>query len=791
MNDFHFRLRRPLPSIPVVSLLSCLLTISAASDAAEVEPVAEDSHPRIVVPFLKATCFDCHAGDNPDSGVSLDTLLGADTNQHRALWEAALKQLKAGAMPPDDVARPDEQEVAAVTRWIDSELYSVDCDAETDSGRVTIRRLNRAEYGNTIRDLLGVEFAPTENFPADELGYGYDNNGDALTVSPLLMEKYLNAAEEISRSAMPAEEDIELPLINITADKLEGGSRRDGARILTSHGEITAKWRNEQPGTYKLRIKAFSDPAGDEPARMEVVVDGRIVTEFAVPVAHDNPQWYTLRLPLEEGHRRLGMLFTNDFYDPGNGDRPKRDRNLWVAEVQVIGPVLPPREPSAFYRSLQERLPHVERPPKTKEQREALINTTRSIIQDLLRRAFRRPAESDKVERLSEFVVSKVESGDSYRKALQRALQVVLISPEFLFRDETVVEQSETKSKAMLDEFALASRLSYFLWSSMPDDELLRLAAENRLQAQLAPQVRRMLADDKSQALVENFAGQWLDTRQLQTRQPDPEQFDVYDDSLADAMRDETLHFFAGILRNDRPLFDLLDADYTYLNERLAKHYGIEGVEGDHFRRVSLKDRHRGGVVTQASMLTLTSNPTRTSPVKRGKWIMEQILGDAPPPPPANVPELEEQEELTGTLRERLEQHRTNQVCASCHQTMDPLGFALEHFDAVGRWREHDGEQKIDAVGELPDGTKFDGPVGLKQLLMQRKNEFRTAFARQLLTYALGRGLEYYDACAVEQICEKTEQNDDTLAAMIIAIINSEPFQFRRLDSSGEEGATR
>ncbi len=779
--------------IPVVLWLVAVGWLLAAGTTRGETPVAEDGHPRHVVPFLKANCLECHEGDDPDSGVSLDALFqDADVDRNRILWEDALKQLRAGAMPPAEAPRPDQQQVELITAWIDSELFSIDCDAAVDPGLVTMRRLNRVEYGNTVRDLLGVDFHPSESFPTDELGAGYDNNGDALTISPLLMEKYLDAAAQIAAEAIPAEEDAELPLTNLAANDLAGGNRHDGARILTSHGEITAAWTNDRPGLYKLRIEAFGDQAGDEPAKMQVTIDGRQVQEFAVPATRDEPQTIVLRLPLGEGRRRLGLIFTNDYYVPEHPDPARRDRNLWVGEVQVIGPIVPPNKPSAFYRSIEPRLPPPAHFPLAEEDRQAMAAASREILASLLPRAYRRPVEADQIERLTQFLLANVDAGDSYPLAMQRTLQVVLISPKFLFRDEAREQAPNDQAKGPVDEFALASRLSYFLWSSMPDETLHRLAAEGQLRANLSEQVKRMLADEKSQALIDNFAGQWLHTRQLQTMTPDAKQFDAYDQQLAAAMRSETLHFFAAILRENRPLVELLDADYTYLNERLARHYGINGVAGDHIRRVKLTDRRRGGVVTQAAMLTLTSDPTRTSPVKRGKWILEQILGDSPPPAPANVPELEEVEgEPTGTLRERLEQHRTNEVCASCHRPMDPLGFALENFDAIGRWRDTEGKFKIDAAGELPDGSRFEGPIGLKRLLIERKDDFRRALARQLLTYALGRGLEHYDVCAVDKVCQQTEDEGDTLAAMVVAIAESDPFQFQRAARPEGEGATR
>jgi len=630
----------------IISLL-CLTATSPAADPtlAERAKQREEHFQETVRPLLAMYCLDCHAGDEPEAGFSLEQFDSFQkVTRQRKVFVTVLEKLKLGEMPPEEGSQPTPQERARLVAWAETASSVLDCDVPRDPGRVTIRRLNRSEYNNTIRDLVGIDFQPADDFPSDDVGYGFDNIGDVLSLSPILLEKYLDAAQQVVERAI-------------------------------------------------------------------VVPDGQPVDEAELP----------------ESHRRIFIC------------RPTGDDQEDCA---------------------------------------------RRIIADFARRAFRRPVEDDELERLLRIFAQVDEAGEPFERSIQVALTAVLVSPHFLFRVEA--ERQDVDEPAYpISDFELATRLSYFLWSSMPDDELFALAERGKLGRPevVEQQVRRMLDDPKSQALVENFAGQWLTLRTLDAATPDPELFPDFDEPLRDAMRRETELFFEAVLREDRSVLEFLDADYTFLNERLARHYGIDGVAGEQFRKVQLPaDRQRGGVLTQASILTLTSNPTRTSPVKRGKWIMEQILGTPPPPPPPNVPELEEDEaaRLSGSLRERMEQHRANPVCASCHQRMDTLGFGFENFDAVGAWRDLDGRFEIDPSGTLPDGSSFDNPPELKAILLEDRESFARSLTEKMLTYALGRGLEFYDDCTVADIAKALAADDYRFSRLVVEIALSPPFRMRR-----------
>jgi hypothetical protein len=615
---------------------------SSASGSSPAERVSAD-----VKPLLAKYCFECHGGPKAKAGLDL-TRVADDLSiiRDRKLWGRLAEYVEGGDMPPEGRPQPTGAEVERLTVAIEEVLSNVDCGRETDPGRVTMRRLNRAEYNNTIRDLVGIDFQPADDFPSDDVGYGFDNIGDVLTLPPLLFEKYLAAAEATAEKAIVA---------------ATGGA----------------------------------DP-------------------------HTLP----------ESHRRI------IFCTPT---------------------------------------------PETRTE------SARAILQRFASRAYRRPAAAGEVARLIRFVDLAAENGESFERGIQLAVEAVLCSPQFLFRVE--LDPRSQRGERLppthpVNEFELASRLSYFLWCSMPDEELTRLASEGKLRAgdALEQQVRRMLTDPKARALVENFGDQWLQLRLLGAIKPDTGQFPTFDDDLRRAMLEETRLFFGSVVRDDRSVLDFLDATDTFVNERLARHYGIPGIKGEEFRRVTLHDERRGGLLGQASILTVTSNPTRTSPVKRGKWILEQILGTPPPPPPANVPELKEDKDvvLSGTLRQRMEQHRANPDCATCHGRMDPLGFGLENFDAIGAWRDKEGSFPIDASGTLPGGRSFAGPKALKSILREREADFARCLSEKLLTFALGRGLDYYDKCAVDKIVAAIGQNDYRFSALVLGIVNSDPFQKRR-----------
>jgi hypothetical protein len=626
------------------ALLLLPFVLALTSPALTGDPPPEDAARRFrdeIQPFTRTYCAECHGERRQRADINLQAYEEhTSLTRDRKVWERVLRMASAREMPPPKAKQPAEVERQGFVAALAKELARFDCSGSVDPGRVTVRRLNRSEYRNTVRDLLGVDYEAESAFAADEVGYGFDNIGDVLSLDPLLLEKYLHAAEDIA------------------------------ARVIA---------RDQEP------------PA------------------------------------------------------------PKVEPLLLAC------------------------LPHGELSPEA---------CARRTLEPLARRAYRRPLREGELERLAGVVTATLSSGGAFADGMESALAALLVSPHFLFRVEVDPTAAAPGSAFRLNAWELASRLSYFLWSSMPDEGLFALAAQGRLLEDevVAAQVRRMLDDPRAEAFVENFAGQWLQTRLLDTCAPDAKLFPGFTDRLRHAMRRETLLFFAAVLREDRSILDLIDADFTFLNEDLARHYGIEGVEGDAFRRVALAGGPRGGILTQASVLTLTSNPTRTSPVKRGLWVLDQVHGAPPPPPPPDAGVLKEDQEaiLSGSLRQRMEKHRSDPNCAVCHRDMDAIGFAFENFDAVGAWRDFDGVFQVDASGTLPSGASFDGPKGLKETLKARKRDFARALTEKVLTYAIGRGLEHYDRCAVEQVLDTLEKDGYKLRSLITAVVETEPFRMRR-----------
>ncbi len=739
-----------------------------------------------VLPFLKTHCMDCHNAESQEGGIVIDGL--STVNQllkERKTWERVYRMINAGAMPPADYdAQPTDDIRREVTEIFYDELYNFDCTQIHHAGRSTLHRLNRAEYNNTIRDLFGISLTPADAFPQDDVGEGFDNIGDVLSVPPLLMEKYLDAAETVAAAVIDTRDFSKGLRQTFNADRTEstagGDPEGEGFRMLGSTGAVSATAETLSEGKYKVRIRALATQAGDEDAKMALQIDGQNITEFEVK-GHRKANWFEHDVTLSAGSHRIGGAFLNDFYNPEAEDERRRDRNLAIGTIEVIGPE--GGGPPAWHET-HRRFVTV-RPSENVSVKDAAAQVMRPILY----RAFRRPVTDAEVTRFAELVDRNVnEFKETYDYGLYVALQAALVSPDFLFRKEADPEGDTAERK--LNEYEVVSRLSYFLWSSMPDDQLFQLAENKRLfdPAILQAQIERMLHDDKAKALSRNFAAQWLNLRNLSDVQPNPELFPDFDDSLRSAMGQETEMLFSTIVKENRSIDEFLTADFTFLNERLAKHYGIAGVSGEEFVRVSLEGTKRSGLLTQASILTLTSNPGRTSPVKRGKWILENILGEAPPPPPPGVPPLEEATKDVSdlSLRERLEIHRKDPGCASCHKTMDPLGMGLENFDAVGRWRDKEGERAVDSTGELPSGEKFSGPIELIAIILGRQEQFHRAFAERLLTYALGRGLEYYDKCAVDQALVLMKQRGNRFSALVEGIVSSDPFmkrsRFRELD---------
>ena len=1047
----------------VFGLLAVAAPVQAAFfGSASAKDPAKLSYPKDVLPLLRKYCFDCHADGAKKGGVEYDRYKShAELLADRKLWDQTLVNVRNREMPPPDKKKqPTLDERAIIQAWIDYEVFKTD-PKNPDPGRVTIRRLNRAEYNNTIRDLVGVNFKPAEDFPADDAGYGFDNIGDVLSMPPVLLEKYLTAADKILAQAIvippvppvrstkldpklldgPVEtyvgatgtmrmftrgaatmrfstaksgehhfrilaaerisgqesarlevrvdgnvvktlavngtlesptlvefpvalkagshtlafgllnphdgpagtgtkysrglaiEQIELldppeatetaalarpTAQRIAARQLKGGNDTtspDAPRRVSGTKPLTAKFSVARAGEHRLRLSTQTRHVAPEATRMEIRVDGKVLQTIEVRGDTDLSHIAELPLQLGAGTHELSLALVNPYTTPKDSRGRSQTRAFAVDWVEVVEPTpnavvrllpdlllvgynaklqgdgwvalnsteeddvafdfLAPRDGEYFLRTLawakpngsnamvltfqrdkeilrqvkveadenapqhygaKFRLPagqhrlrvvvlrdktglssedaakpltgkqqkgtvnvhhlEIEGPPEAAAEmvpethrriffkratRDTEPQVAREVLGAFAKRAYRRPVTPAEVERLMKLYDFARRNGEPFEGGVAQALKGVLVSPNFLFRGELQPEPDNPKSVHAVNEFALASRLSYFLWSTMPDAELFALAERGQLRKNLDAQVRRMLADPKSRALVENFAGQWLQLRNLAIIQPDKKLFPTYDAKLRAAMARETELLFETVLREDRSVFEFLTADYTFVNERLAKHYGLAGVTGEDFQRVSLKGQPRAGVLTHASILTLTSNPTRTSPVKRGKWVLENLLATPPPPPVPNVPELEQQKQLTGTLRQKMEQHRANPTCASCHTKMDAIGFGLENYDAIGAFRSQDAGAAIDPSGELSVAEKFQGPVDLAKLLATKKQEdYVRCLVEKLLTYSLGRGLEYYDRPAVKGIADGLAKRRHTFSGLVLEVVNSVPFQKRR-----------
>jgi mono/diheme cytochrome c family protein len=769
-------LRRPRIGPLGLALIGLTTTIRAADEGPD-----KAMFQQRVAPLLAKHCTSCHGGEKPKGGLDLLRVAGdASGPRARGTWEAVLDRIESGDMPPPDRPRPTEAEVTTIRDWIARRLSRPDCLGPADPGRVTLRRLNRAEYNNTVRDLVGIDFKPADDFPSDDVGYGFDNIGDVLSLPPILLEKYFAAAERIVEQAIVVDERPEPPTRRREAEDLP--ARAGGTpvakvgRALDPGGRMAAQVLLSQDGEYAVRVRAFGRGG---PGRMALTIDDRPTLAVEVAATEQAPGVFEARAILKSGRRNFVVTHPGDESSGSSAD--SQGRSLVVDWIEARGPYPDPAALPESHRRILFR-----RPTDQADQAEV----ARAILERFASRAFRRPATPDEVAALVKLVALAGQNGDRFEQGIRLAVQAVLVSPHFLFRVERGRPDAPSAGPVPLTDWELASRLSYFLWSSMPDDELFELARRGTLHTPevLDAQVGRMLKDPRSRALVENFAGQWLQLRNLKGVSPDRDRYPDFDEPLRAAMRRETELFFDSILREDRSILEFLDADYTFVNERLARHYGLSGIRGEAFRRVRLEGVRRGGLITQASVLTVTSNPTRTSPVKRGKWILEQILGTPPPPPPPDVPELKDDAKgaLSGTtLRQRMEQHRANPNCASCHARLDPIGFGLENYDAIGAWRERDGDQPIDASGALPSGRAFRGSDGLKRALKERPTQFARCLTEKMLTYAIGRGLDYPDRCVVDRVVGELEKDGHRFARLVREIVKSDPFLKR---TGREEG---
>jgi hypothetical protein len=889
--------------------LPCLLTAAERG---------QEAYHRRILPLLQKYCYDCH-GDGSDKGdFALDeypeySKLIAD----KVLWDHTRQQLATHVMPPEKKDKPSLHERDEIVAWIDSTVFWFD-PQKIDPGHFTMRRLNRNEYNNTIRDLLWVDTRPASQFPPDDTGYGYDNIGDVLTVSPLLMEKYIRAANTVAEKALDTSVveriDLELGAKKFWNQKGETKEWED-VRWFHTDADAATKFTAPATGTYVLKLRVSATQAGPDAAKLELRVDDKEHGTFDVTARYhgENGPWQTIQkeITLNSGEHKIVVRFLNDFSDPQNPDPEKRDRNLALDKINVEGPfgLLPPRgtrlvqwllngkpaglpsmklsgedfergegdssrdtgaiqlassgyvkhlieiakpgkyrftlkagaqqaggEPAKFDVRLagknvgsfsvtaKNQAPQwfkaeAELPAgrheiqvwflndfydeKTRQDRnfwlhqltlegpvdgDGGIATTAVplLVEKLGTRLFRRPMLDEEKSKWQGFATLALKEGLPPIEALEYVLRGMLVSPSFLYRAEPQPAGEIQHGTALVDEFSLASRLSYFLWSAPPDDRLLELAAKGELRKSLAAEVKRMIGDWHGWSLVEDFAGQWLQLRDIDLASPNERAFPDWKGGIANALKKESQSFVDHILRENRSVIEFLNADYTFLNDKLARYYGIQGVKGDKYQKVSLQGTPRGGILTHGSILTLTSTPTRTSPVKRGKYLLENILGTPPPPAPGGVPPLDEKKARSSnlTLRQQFAEHRSNASCAGCHAFLDPMGFAFENYDAIGRWRDQEKKLPIDASGSLVRGQTFQNLADLRNVLVRDMgDQFVKNLAENLLTYALGRGVEYSDKPTVEEIMRKTKATGYRFQDLILAVCESVPFQKMRVSS--------
>jgi mono/diheme cytochrome c family protein len=791
-------MRRVVTALLFVVLACCLILPSAGSQ--QQTPVAATA----AVPhraLLDQYCVTCHNDRAKTAGLALDKMDLTRVGEDSETWEKVIRKLRGGMMPPTGRPRPGSEDLDKFISWLETSLDRAG-GAKPNPGRASIHRLNRTEYGNAIRDLLALDLDVNELLPADDESNGFDNIADVLKLSPSLLEQYLAASRKISSLAvgnpsLPAvTQRLAMPPDISQEDHIEG-------LPLGTRGGMLVRHQFPLDGEYDFRVFLLRNIVGymkglEWPHQLEITIDGERVFLAGVGGEEDNRMSdanfaaaadaidarLKTRVPVKAGPHDVSVAFIRK--NSAEYDEPleahTRDHDLQnmngvplIEHMDISGPygVIGSGDTPSRRRIF------VCRPVNASDE----TGCARRIVSTLARRAYRQPASDADVDLLMNFYQSGRKNA-TFDAGIENALAFLLTAPKFLFRTESVPANVAPGSAYRVSDLELASRLSFFLWSSIPDDELLNVAGQGKLKDPeiLEQQVKRMLTDPKSAALVRNFAGQWLYLRNLPSSKPDGHEFPNFDDNLRQSFRRETELFFESIMRENRSVLDLLNANYTFVNERLARHYGIKNVYGTRFRRVTLSDQTRMGLLGQGSILTVTSYPNRTSPVLRGKWILENILGTPPPPPPPNVPPLKENDETSKprSVRELLEEHRKSPACAGCHAVMDPLGFSLENFDGIGEWRGKDHSGPIDASGQLADGTKVEGPVTLRQALLKRPEQFVGTVTEKLLTYSLGRGLEAYDMPVVRGIVRDAARNEYRFSSLITSIVKSIPFQMRK-----------
>ncbi len=818
---------------PMVYRCFSIWLVMAAAICAAAEPAAKSRlDSPVLKQFIESHCLACHDKGTRKSDLALDGLLDADVEQNVEGWEKVVRKLTGRQMPPRSKPRPAERDYDAAVAVLEAALDKIAAQSPNPGRSETFRRLNRTEYQNVIRDLLALDIDAAALLPADESSHGFDNVTVA-DLSPTLLNRYISAAQKISRLAIG------------TPGRAPGGdtfrmrpdvtqeSHVEGLPLGTRGGTLIAYYF-PQAGEYEIQVHLMRDRNDEieglkEPHELEVLLDKARIERFTVqpPPKGQSDQAvdanFKARVKVTAGPHKVGVTFVQK--SASLLETPRQPLNVHfnyyrhprlgpaIYEVSIVGPFETTGEAAGIGefsgtplkkgtvpvgnadlsgkdRSLERESPLSQQSPSRR--RIFICRPTgpadeaecaQRILANLTRQAYRRPVADDDVQPLLEFYQEGRDAG-GFEAGIELALSALLVKPQFLFRIERDPADIAPATAYRIAPVELASRLSFFLWSSAPDDELLDLATRGDLSRPevLESQVRRMLADKRSRSLVSNFAGQWLYLRNLEAAIPDMRLFPDFDDNLRKAFRQETELFFESVLREDRSVLELLKADYTFLNERLARHYGIPHVSGSRFRRVSVNEEsHRGGLLRQGSILTVTSYATRTSPVIRGHWVLQNLVGNPPPPPPANVPALKDNTVSSLlSMRDRLQQHRADAACAGCHQQMDPVGFSLENFDAVGRWRETESGQPIDASGGLDGPYEFKGVGGLEQALLQRPELFVRTLTEKLLTFGLGRGVEYYDAPAVQQIVRDARKDNYRFSRLILGIVSSTPFQMRK-----------
>lgn len=720
--------------------------------------------------ILNQYCVDCHDGDVSKGDLNIDNLKVHQADQQsQKQWLKIREHIDRYMMPPNDKKQPSHIDRNIVVDWIERDIFKHD-PKKPYPGEIKLRRLNREEYNNTIRDLLNNYLNPANHFPPDDSGYGFDNNADVLGISPTQFDYYMNAAEKVvSHSILGAEkiDKIDIKMEKFKIDKGNAYINEYGSLKLTTNGKISSEYNFRQSGKYRIEVLAAGEQAGKDVCQMSVSLNQNKHKTFEVSATKSAPGKYAINKYFSKGLKKIEISFDNDYYEPNHKDPTQRDRNLMIRRCRIIGPL-----PGSI--------------PKTDSKKHPIFNLANpkapidqqaeEILRLFLAKAFRRPVLESEVQNYLNIYKLARKEGLKFRESIAWSIRAILVSPSFLYQSNPTRQKNKY---GHIDDHTLASRLSYFLWSSMPDNELLALAQKGQLKEQLPQQIKRMLKSRKSHALIDNFFGQWLQLRDFDIVQVDTKKFPKFTGTRKNEMKEETKTFITHIIEEDRPILEIINADYSFLNENLADYYGIKNVSGKKMQKVKM-DSKRGGLLGHASVLTTTSMPNRTSPVKRGKWVLENLLGLPPAPAPADaVVEFDFKEDnKKKTLKEQFEHHRADPKCTPCHARMDPIGFALENYDAIGRWQTKQNGEKINATGEWVDGSKFSGIKGLKRLIETKyKDFFYRQMTEAMLTYALGRGLEYYDRTSVMNIVDNLKNKDDKFSSLVTEIVMSIPFQ--------------